>query len=153
MNEKSSTKFLINLFEPKPYNLDIIQINLDETDLGLADVLRNTNRVLPINSRDRNSISSGFKVVGILCTSKLLAPMSGLLLFLVGDGVVSSIATKKYITMVINEKRISSEKEISVLIDDITMYMISEYRDTLSHFEDFYKKFIFDDYNDEFYDY
>jgi len=153
VEDNAKTKFLINLFNPKPYQLDIIEIDLDSTDLGIADVLRNVNTTLPVNSRDRNSIASGFKVLGILCKSKLLAPMSGILIFLVGDNVLSKVSSKKYIAMTINEKRIRTDKELAQLIDEITMYMISVYKNNLANFQDFYAKFIFDDYEDDFYTY
>lgn len=153
MITSNKIEFLRRQIEPLPKDLDILEINLDETDLGIADILRNINIITPTNSRERNEIASGFKVLGILCTSELLKPMSGLLLFIVGGNTVVKLASKKYIIMSINEERLSKDSEIAELLDEITMYMISSYRRYIAKFEDFYIKFIFDDYENEFYDF
>ena len=153
MEEGNKSQYLLKFFDPKPYQMDIIHIDLDQTDLGLADVLRNLNSILPINSRERNSIIAGFKVIGVLCTSELLSPTGGVLMFIVGPETKTNLVSNKYIIMSIDEARIRTDKDIAELLDAITMYMITDYQEIIPKFTEFFTKFIFDDYEDEFYNF
>ena len=153
MNGGKSTQYLLNFFQPRPYQLDMIEIDMDQTDLGLADIMRNINEILPVNSRDRNSIASGFKVLGVLCKSELLSPMKGLLLLVVGEETKISLVSQKYIIMGIRENKLTSDESIAEMLDDITMHMITSYQSDISKFSDFFIKFIFDDYEEEYYTY
>ena len=60
------SEFIKSFLPDEVENIELTQINLDITDLGLGDILRNLNKIYPANTRTRNAIISGRTVVGVL---------------------------------------------------------------------------------------
>lgn len=136
-------------------NINFAQINLDISDLSLADILRNANKTFPRNSRIRNAIASGSHAVGILCKTELLEPLSGLLLIITGDETHIEIVSRNYVVIAVQEDKITNDDDIKHIIDSITKYIISSFKDSIVKFNDFYVKFVYDQYemevdNDEY---
>jgi len=136
-------------------NINFAQINLDISDLSLADILRNANRTFPQNSRIRNAIASGSHAVGILCKTELLEPLSGLLLIITGDETHIEIVSRNYVVIAVQEDKITNDDDIKHIIDSITKYIITSFKDSIVKFNDFYVKFVYDQYemevdNDEY---
>ena len=136
-------------------NINFAQINLDISDLSLADILRNANKTFPRNSRIRNAIASGSHAVGILCKTELLEPLSGLLLIITGDETHIEIVSRNYVVIAVQEDRITNDDDIKHIIDSITKYIITSFKDSIAKFNDFYVKFVYDQYemevdNDEY---
>lgn len=127
-------------------DINFAQVNLDITDLSLADVLRNVNKTFPKNTRTRNAIASGQYAVGILCKTELLYPLSGLLLIVTGSDVDIEIVSKNYIVIGVPEDLISNDDDIKHIIDGITRYIVISFRNSISKFNDFYAKFVYDAY-------
>lgn len=130
-------------------NINFVQIDLDISDLSLADILRNVNRTFPQNTRTRNMMASGTYAVGILCKSELLYPLSGLLLIISGSDVTIEIVSRNYIVIGVSEDKITNDDDIKHVIDGITNYMIASFKDSFQEFTDFYKKYIYDPYEME----
>ena len=61
-------------------DIDFTQINLDITDLSLTDILRNLNKLYPLNSRNRNAIEMGEMALGVLCKTETIEPYRGIFL-------------------------------------------------------------------------
>ena len=136
-------------------NINFAQINLDISDLSLADILRNANKTFPRNSRIRNAIASGSHAVGILCKTELLEPLSGLLLIITGDETHIEIVSRNYVVIAVQEDKITNDDDIKHIIDSITKYIITSFKDSIVKFNDFYVKFVYDQYemevdNDEY---
>lgn len=127
-------------------NISFAQIDLDITDLSLADVLRNVNRTFPENSRTRNAIISGQFAVGILCKTELLYPLSGILLIVTGDDIEIEIVSKNYVVIGVSEDRIKTNDDIRHVLDSITKYLIVSFRNSILKFNEFYSKFVYDPY-------
>lgn len=130
-------------------DINFAQIDLDITDLSLADILRNVNKTFPENCRIRNAIASGQYAVGILCKTELLYPISGILLIISGGTAKFEIVSKNYIVIGVQEKLITNDDDIKQVIDGITKYIITSFRDSIEHFHDFYAKFVYDEYEME----
>ena len=137
-------------------NISFAQVDLDISDLSLADVLRNVNVTFPKNGRDRNAIASGQFAVGILCKTELLEPLNGLLLIITGNDTEIEIVSRNYVVIGVQEDRITSDDSIKDIIDSITKYIITSFKDCIEKFDDFYAKFVYDEYemetNEEDYD-
>lgn len=130
-------------------NINFAQIDLDISDLSLADILRNTNKTFPQNSRIRNAIASGSHAVGILCKTELLDPISGLLLIITGDDTKIEIVSKNYIVIAVPEDMITNDDDIKHILEGITKYIISSFKDSIVKFNDFYVKYVYDEYEME----
>ena len=130
-------------------DISFAQIDLDITDLSLADILRNINKTYPKNTRIRNAIASGFYAVGVLCKTELLYPVSGILLIVTGDDVEIEITAKNYIVIGVPQDLITNDEDIKHVIDGITKYIIVEFRNSIAKFNDFYAKFVYDMYEME----
>lgn len=129
--------------------INFAQIDLDISDLSLADVLRNANTTFPYNSRLRNAIASGTHAVGILCKTELLDPLAGLLLIITGNDTDIELVSKNYIVVTVQEEAITSDDSINQVINSITKYIITEFKDTIEKFQDFYVKFVYDEHEQE----
>lgn len=129
--------------------INFAQIDLDISDLGLADVLRNANSTFPKNTRIRNAIASGRHAIGILCKTELLYPLSGILLIITGNDTDIEIVSKNYIVISVQEDMITDDDSIKHIIDGITKYIISSFKDSIEKFSEFYAKFIYDQYEME----
>lgn len=135
-------------------SVNFAQIDLDISDLSLADILRNANRTFPKNSKIRNSIASGNHAVGILCKTELLYPLSGLLLIITGDDTQLEIVSKNYVVISVQEDSITNDDDIQSIIDGITKYIVTSFKDSIAKFEEFYAKFVYDEYEmEQDYDY
>ena len=60
MHDKKA--FIKSLMNPEPESIEIVQINLDISDITICDILRNFNTVFPENCRDRFEMRDGKKV-------------------------------------------------------------------------------------------
>lgn len=121
-------------------------INLDITDLGIGDILRNLNNAYPLNRRERNAIISGKVVVCIKCKSELLEPLNGLILIVTNDSSNANhtITSKNYIVAVIDEEKIRTDEGIALLLEGLSKYLIHEYKDIVNDFNSLYVKFVYD---------
>ena len=72
---QSKEEFIKSFLPDEVEKIELTQINMDITDLGLADILRNLNKLYPYNTRSRNAIISGKTVVGVLCRTDTLSPL------------------------------------------------------------------------------
>ena len=134
-------------------SINFAQIDMDISDLSLSDILRNTNKTFPKNSKIRNLIASGKHAIGILCKSELLYPLSGVLLIVTGDDTQIEIVSKNYVVISVQEDRITNDDDIKDIINSITKYFITSFKDSIVKFEEFYAKFIYDPYELESEDY
>lgn len=121
------------------------QINLDITDLSLADILRNLNTLYPPNTRNRNAVENGDLVLGVLCRTETLDPYNGVVVFVCGKDVEINIASCNYIILAISEDRIRNDDLILQLLADITDFLIKNYSISMSNLPDFYRKFVYDE--------
>lgn len=130
-------------------DINFAQIDMDITDLALADILRNINKTFPKNSHIRNAIASGNHAVGILCKTELLYPLSGLLLIVTGDDTLIELISKNYLVISVQEDDITDDEKIKNVLDNITKYIIVEFKDIIEKFHEFYAKFVYDEYEME----
>lgn len=146
--------FLKQFFPETVSYIQYTQINLDNTDLSIADILRNLNVLYPINSKIRMQIEDGVTVVGILCKSDTIEPYNGIFLFVGKEGMKIKIASSKYIVLFISEEKILDEDGIIESIEKITDYLVKNYSDKLDNLGELYKKYIYNEselYVDDYY--
>lgn len=149
MGITSKEDFVRSFLPDTVREIKFASIDLDITDLSLADVLRNVNKTFPKNSKMRNLIAAGVYAVGILCRTELLYPLNGLLLIITGNDTKIEIVSKKYIVISISEDRLFNNDDIHTVIDKITKYIIVSFRDSIAQFNEFYAKFVYDEYEDD----
>lgn len=155
---QSKEDFIKSFLPDQVENIELTQINMDATDLGLADILRNLNEIYPINTRTRNAMQSGSMVVGVLCKTTTLDPMQGLFILVSADNLEFELVSTNYIIICISEKTIQKAESINNAIFNLTEYLILNYKDVIPNLADFYRKFIYDpsedegDYDDDEYD-
>lgn len=130
--------------------IDITQIDLDVSDFSINDVLRNLNRMYPMNSKTRMEIEGGERVVGVLCRSETLVPYNGLFILIGNDDIDTSIVSSRYIVICLSEKKIRNEQQLDDLNDQITDCLIHNYSSNMSIFPEFYKRFVYNE--SDFYD-
>ena len=70
--------------------------------------------------------------------------MQGLFLLVAADDLEFELISTNYIIICISEKTIRKQDLILDAIDNLTSYLIKNYRDTLPNLADFYRKFIYD---------
>ena len=141
---------LVRTILPHPVeNINFAQIDMDITDLSLADILRNVNKTFPKNSRTRNAIESGRYAVGVLCKTELLYPLAGILMIVTGNDTDIEIVSRNYIVIGVPEDLITNDDDIKHVLDGITKYIITSFRNSISKFNDFYVKFVYDAYEME----
>lgn len=146
----TSKQDFVRTFLPETVeNINFAQIDLDITDLSLADVFRNANRTFPKNSRIRNAIASGTHAVAILCKTELLYPLSGILLIITGNDTKIEIVSKNYVVIAVQEDHITNDDDIKFIIDGITKYIIVSFKDGIEKFHEFYAKFVYDEHEME----
>jgi len=122
-----------------------IEIDLDETDLSVSDILRNINRSFPKNSKKRIQLIDGERVVIIVCKSKYLDPLDGIVLIVTNDDMEINISSINYMVLAISEENISNDDRIREVTDRLTIYLIQVYKDTLANFNDFYVRYIYNE--------
>lgn len=149
MSTTSKQDFIRTFLPSKINNINFAQIDMDISDLSLADIMRNVNKTFPKNTRIRNAIASGTHAVGILCKTELLEPLSGLLLIITGDDTVIELVSRNYIVISVQEDLITDDESIKHVIDGITKYIITSFKDSIVKFNDFYVKYIYDEYEME----
>lgn len=142
-------EFIRTFLPEKIEDISFAQIDLDITDLSLADVMRNVDHTYPPNSRVRNAIISGKVAVGVLCKSELLYPLSGVMIIISNGDVDLSIVSRNYMVIGISEERIRTDEEIKLVLDDLTHYIIKEFRHSIAKFDEFYVKFVYDPYEED----
>lgn len=145
----SKQEFIKTFLPSNVESVNFAQIDLDISDLSLADVMRNANKTFPKNSRIRNAIASGHHAVGILCKTELLYPLSGILLIITGNDTEIEIVSRNYIVISVQEDSITNDDDIKTILEDITKYIVSSFKDSIEKFEEFYVKFIYDAYEME----
>lgn len=154
-------EFMTSFLGKNVEDLVITQTNLDATDLSIADILRNINKIFPSNSRDRNKIASGEKVVSVICRSDYLEPLSGIILMITSDNMElkKDLLSRNYIILLINEKDIKTSKGIKKITDILLSYLVSQYKNTLISLDKFYSRYVYnedeifdDDPDDNFYE-
>ena len=154
-------EFIHSFLNDKVTDLTITQTNLDATDLSIADILRNINKVFPPNSRDRNKIASGEKVISVICRSDYLEPLNGIILMITSDNMEfrQEMLSKNYIILLISEKDIKTSKGIKKITDILLSFLASEYKNTLYTLDKFYERYVYneddlyvDNSDDNFYD-
>ena len=142
---ENKVDFLKRFLPDTVKDIDYTQINLDITDLSFSDILRNLNKLYPLNSRNRNAIENGEMALGVLCKTETLEPYNGVFLIVGKKDLEVNILSKNYIVLCISEHRIRSEMQLEELMDDITKYLIANHYDTLRNLPDFYRKFVYNE--------
>lgn len=140
----SKTEFLKTFLPEECEDISFVQIDLDITDLSIADVLRNLNTAYAPNTRTRNAIASGRKAVGILCKSETLEPLNGMFLIVTADWIGVEVVSKDYIVMSIPEGKIRTETDLKGLLDKIQGYLIHNFNNVIEDFTNFYVKYVYD---------
>ena len=140
---------LKDFITPSPKKFFHTQIDLDITNLTISDVMRNINTLYPKNTYDREKISSGDYVLGILCKSEYLNPLKGLMIFIISDNIDVNISSQKYAVICINEKDISSETKIMNVNDSVSVYLSKNYKDYIDDFNLFYNRYLYNAYEYE----
>ena len=143
---QSKEEFIRSFLPDEVENIELTQINMDITDLGLADILRNLNKLYPYNTRSRNAIISGKTVVGVLCRTDTLSPLSGLFILICADHLIDKfeMMATNYLVLCLSEKTMRSDEKINNAISDLTNYLVVNYNDTIKSLSNFYRKFIYD---------
>ena len=145
MHDKKA--FLLSLMDPKPEEIELVQLDLDIGDITLCDVLRNFNTLFPENCRARYEIRDGHKVYAIICKSDYLQPLHAIVL-LIGHDPTINCESKNYLVLSIDEMDIIDEAKINKLNNDITRYLVDTIMPYVPEFEKFYCKYIYNDYED-----
>ena len=142
---QSKDEFIKSFLPDEVEKIELTQINMDITDLGLADILRNLNKLYPYNTRSRNAIISGKTVVGVLCRTDTLSPLSGLFILICADHLIDKfeMMATNYLVLCLSEKTMRSDDEINKAISGLTNYLVVNYRDTIRNLADLYRKFVY----------
>ncbi len=119
------------------------QVDLDINDLGIADILRNINKLYPINSRKNQYIRNGDLALIVKCKSEYLSPMEGLVL-IISDDKVLNITARNHIVAVISVDRLSNEADIIDVTKGFLSYILSEYKNSLDDIKTFCVKYMYD---------
>lgn len=133
-----------NTFLPKCRDVKFTQIDLDISDLGVADILRNINKLFPKHSRAHQQILNGDLSLIIKCVSEYLSPMDGLVLIITNDNKTLNITARNHIVAVISVDKISDDEEVKNIMKDFLSYILKEYRNSLDDLNAFCVKYIYD---------
>lgn len=147
MRDKES--FIKTFFPDTVKDIQLVTIDLDITNLTLCDILRNVNRSFPKNSRERNRIIDGNKVVAVLCRSETLTPYNGIIMLICSDNNDIEITSRNYIVISVSEKKITNEESLNEIIEKLTLYLGSIMKDKVADFNNFYVKYMYNDYEYE----
>ena len=143
-------KFIAD-FIPGAKDISIVTINLDSTDFTFGDVLRNVNRAYPITGRERNKIISGEHAVALILKSKYLDPLSGIVFIICNDSEKINIISRNYIVISISESSIRNPDDLTTTIDSLGDYFREHYQYDIEHFEELYKRYVYDTDIEELY--
>lgn len=144
MSINSKEEFIRTFLPENVTGMNVCQINLDITDLSIADILRNINKTFPQNMKIRNAIKSGNHIVAVLCKSVTLEPLSGLLLIVTDDDNRIEVVSRNYVVISVPESKITNDKDILNVIDSITKYIVLSFKDSLPALNEFYARFVYD---------
>lgn len=149
MNDKK--KFIKSFFPSTVTDVQLVHMDLDQTGLTLCDILRGINTVFPSNSSGRYDMIDGRKVVAVICRSDLIEPINGIIL-LISHGVEIHTNSLSYVLISVDERDIRNEDSLNDINNSIAMYLAKELRNKVANFDEFYVKYIYNDYDDRQYD-
>ena len=149
MNDKK--QFIKSFFPPSVTDIQLVHMDLDQTGLTLCDILRGINTVFPDNSSGRYDMIDGHKVVAVICRSDLIEPINGIIL-LVSHGVEIHTSSLSYILITVDERDIKTEESLNAINNSIAMYLAKELRNKVVNFDEFYVKYVYNDYEERQYD-
>lgn len=146
--DTSSEKYsmLREIFPEDIKQVHFANVDMDVTMLSIADILRNINRSFPTNTSARNAMANGTMAVAVLCRTKLLKPVKGLIIVVTRDSSEINIRSKDYVVLAISENTISSDVKIMDMLDKFTTYLIKNYGDIITSFKEFYTLYVYDAY-------
>ena len=146
--DTSSEKYsmLREIFPEDIKQVHFANVDMDVTMLSIADILRNINRSFPANTSARNAMANGTMAVAVLCRTKLLKPVKGLIIVVTRDSSEINIRSKDYVVLAISENTISSDVKIMDMLDKFTTYLIKNYGDIITSFKEFYTLYVYDAY-------
>ncbi len=127
-------------------NIIHTEIDLDITNLTLADVMRHINHIYPKNTIAREKMANGSLAIAVLCKSEYLDPLKGVLLLFVGDDVEIDVSSKKYAVIIISEQNIINEHRIMDVNDNLAVYLAKNYKNAVDDFNMFYNRFLYNAY-------
>lgn len=141
---------IIRKFLPdKVTDIITVQIDLDTTQLGVADVFRNLNRAYPPSTRERANIRDGRLVIGILCKSELLNPYKGIIFLVTNDETDIKGTACKYILYAVSEDNLKSNDTIFSMCQEIGLDLAKNVSLDTKKYPEFYQKYVYDDYEME----
>ena len=143
---------IIRKFLPdKVTDIITVQIDLDTTQLGIADVFRNLNKAYPQSTRERANIRDGRLVIGILCKSELILPYKGIIFLVTNDETDVKGTACKYILYAVPESNIQTNAEIFNMCQEIGIDLAKNVNLDTKKYPEFYQKYVYDDYEMERY--
>jgi hypothetical protein len=147
-------EFIRSFLPDSVRDLEYTSINLDITDLSIADILRNLNKTYAINTRARNAIISGNMVVCVLCKTDTIEPLKGIFIVLTNEELEMNFYSSQYLVLCISECNITTDSKIVEVSDNITDYLANNFDGVISNLADFYRKFVYDpdEYIDDYVD-
>lgn len=131
------------MYLPNCRDITFTQIDLDINDLGITDILRNINKLYPINSRKNQYIRNGDLALVVKCKSEYLSPMEGLVLIICNDKVLN-ITARNHIVAVISVDKLNNESGIIDIAKDFLSYILREYKNSLDDIKTFCVKYMYD---------
>ena len=143
---------IIRKFLPdKVTDIITVQIDLDTTQLGIADVFRNLNKAYPQSTRERANIRDGRLVIGILCKSELILPYKGIIFLVTNDETDVKGTACKYILYAVSENNLKSNDTIFSMCQEIGLDLAKNVSLDTKKYPEFYQKYVYDDYEMERY--
>ena len=143
---------IIRKFLPdKVTDIITVQIDLDTTQLGIADVFRNLNKAYPQSTRERANIRDGRLVIGILCKSELILPYKGIIFLVTNDETDVKGTACKYILYAVPESNIQTNAEIFTMCQEIGIDLAKNVNLDTKKYPEFYQKYVYDYYEMERY--
>ena len=146
--DTSSEKYamLRDIFPEEIKQVHFANVDMDVSMLSIADILRNVNKSFPKNTSARNAIAGGTVAVAVLCRTKLLKPVKGLIVIISKDSSEIEIRSKDYIVLAVSENTIGSNEKILDMLDKFTTYLIQNYGEIIPSFKELYTLFVYDAY-------
>lgn len=141
---ESKQEFIKSFLPDCVDNVELTQINLDITDLGVGDVLRNIDKIYPAGSRNRNLIASSRMIVGVLCKTVTLDPLNGIFVLITSKDMHIQTLSVNYLVFCIPETEITSDSKIANIVEKLTSYIVKNYGKEIINLPVFYRKFIYD---------
>lgn len=146
---QNKSEMLKKYLPPSVEDVSTVQIDLDISNLGIADVLRNWNTLYPKKSRERENIRNGRLVVAILCRSVLLEPAKGIILLIGNEDLELSGNSSNYILFTIDQSRMIDNFDVADILDKISIYMVKELKEEIPKIREFYNQYLYDEFEME----